>query len=268
MKLLKSGIPFLVALVLLAACKDDENGQIVDTTPPVISAVTHDEVVAPGAELDLEFILEDNIALGEARIDIHDDFDDHAHEGGRILAVPFETTVILDEMRGKTRHEVHVHIEIPENAATGPYHLQINYTDDAGNEGELYIGELSISDPAISPAVNISNFGPDEELAPVEEEGRLILRLEGTVESRTEGGLNEVHITVSEEHDHESGEESTEEPLYDQEWELDGLQSFNLADIDPVIDLTGAEPGHYELRIMVRDVAGNMNIVTREVHID
>lgn len=270
MKLLKSGIPFLAAFLLLAACKDDENGGITDTTPPSISAVAHDEAVAPGAELDLEFILEDNIALGEARIDIHDDFDGHDHEGGRIMAVPFETTLIIDEMRGETRYEAHIHIDIPENAATGPYHLQINYTDDAGNEGELFVSTFIISDPAITPAVNITNFGPDEELEPtMEEDGRLILRLEGSIESRTEGGLDEVHIMVLEEDEHDHGSRTKNAAvLYDQEWELDGAESFNLAEIDPLIELTDAEPGHYDLRIMVRDVAGNINVVTREIHID
>lgn len=269
MKLLKSGITFLAALTILAACKDDENGEIVDTTPPSISSVEYNDAVAPGDELDLEFILEDDIALGEARIDIHDDFDDHDHEGGRIMAVPFEYTDVIDEMRGETRYVAHIHIDIPADAATGPYHLQINYTDNAGNEGELYIGTFEITDPAVQPQVTITNFGADEELEPTEEEdGRLILRLEGTIESRTEGGLDELHITVNEEHDNDHGSRLKDEALYDEEWELDGAASFDLSTIDPVIDLTGAEAGHYELRILVRDVAGNVRILTREIHVD
>lgn len=269
MRLLKSGILYLAALLILAACKDDENGEIVDTTPPTISSVEYDEAVAPADELDLEFVLEDDIALGEVRIDIHDDFDDHQHEGGRIMATPFETTIILDEMRGQTRYVAHIHINIPADAATGPYHLQINYTDNAGNEGELYIGSFETTDPAVQPHIAITNFGADEELKPTEEDGRLILRLEGTVESRTEGGLDEVHITVSEEHDHNHGSRMRDaEAPYDEKWELNGAALFDLSEIDPVIDLTGAEAGYYELRIMARDVAGNVRILTRKIHID
>lgn len=264
MKFLKSGITMLAAISLLSACKDDENGEIIDNTPPTISGVAHDMTVEPGAEFDLEFVLEDDIALGEARIDIHNDFDGHDHEGGRILVTPFEYTDVLDEMRNETHYVAHVHIDIPADAATGPYHLQINYTDNAGNEGELYISQFEISDPALSPAITITNFGPDDELEP-NEEG--ILYLEGSIEDPD--GLDEVHIMVYEEHDDHGHERMMdEEPLYDQEWELDGATSFNLQDIDPVIDLSGAEAGHYELRIMALDTQGHVKVVRREIHID
>lgn len=264
MKFLKSGITLLAAISLLAACKDDENGEIIDTTPPSISEVEHDMTVEPGEEFDLEFVLEDDIALGEARIDIHDDFDGHEHEGGRILVTPFEFTDVLDEMRGETRYVAHVHIDIPADAATGPYHLQINYTDNAGNEGELYISQFEISDPALSPNITITNFGADEELEP-NEEG--ILYLEGSIADPD--GLDEVHIMVYEEHeDHSNGRLKQEVILYDQEWELDGATAFNLQDVTPVIDLSGAEAGHYELRIMARDTQGHVKVVRREIHID
>lgn len=264
MKFLKSGITLLAAISLLTACKDDENGTIIDTTPPSISNVEHDMTVEPGQEFNLEFVLEDDIALGEARIDIHDDFDAHEHEGGRIMATPFEYTTILDEMRGKTRHVVHLHIPIPADAATGPYHLQINYTDNAGNEGELFISAFEISDPALSPSITITNFGAEEELE-LNEEG--ILYLEGSIEDPD--GLDEVHIMVSEEHeDHSNGRMKEEVILYDQEWELGGATTFNLQDIDPAIDLSGAEAGHYELRIMARDTQGHVKVVRREIHVD
>lgn len=264
MKFLKSGITLLAAISLLSACKDDENGEIIDTTPPTISGVEHEMTVEPGEEFDLEFVLEDDIALGEARIDIHDDFDAHDHEGGRMMVTPFEYTTILDEMRGETRYVAHVHIDIPADAATGPYHLQINYTDNAGNEGELFISGFEISDPTLSPGITITNFGPDEELEP-NEEG--ILYLEGTIEDAD--GLDEVHIMVSEEHEeHSNGRTKEEVILYDQEWELDGATIFNLQDIDPAIDLSGAEAGHYELRIMARDTQGHVKVIHREIHID
>lgn len=181
------------------------------------------------------------------------------------MVTTFEYTDVLDEMRGETRHVVHLHIDIPSDAATGPYHLQINYTDDAGNEGELYISQFEITDPALSPSISITNFGPEDELEP-NEEG--ILYLEGTVEDPD--GLEEVHIMVYEAHDdHGHGRLKEEDPLYENEWELEGAVTFNLAtQLIPAIDLSAAAPGHYELRIMARDTQGHAKVVRREIHID
>lgn len=261
-KLLRGSIPAFAFLALFSACTDDD--AVVDTTAPTLNEVTHSEVVEPGGEFDLELALEDDLALGEVRVDIHDDFDGHDHEGGRLNAEPFEYTNVFDAMQGKKTFTLHEHIDIPANAATGPYHITITYFDNAGNEGELYIGTFEISDPAQSPSISITNFAEGAELEP-NEEG--ILLLEGTVAD--EDGLEEVHIMVTEEHEaHAGGRMMEEEILYEGEWLLNGATTFDLQNIQPAIDLSAAPAGHYELRILARDTQGNAKVVWREVHID
>lgn len=265
-KLIQTSALLVALLVFLAGCKDDQP-EIIDTTAPTISNVSLAETVEPGEELTIQFTLTDDIALGEVRIDIHDDFDGHEHESARIKAAPFETTIILDDMQGQKTYSATVPVPIPGDAATGPYHLQINYFDLAGNEGALYVDKFEIVSEATAPAITITNFGADEELA-LNENG--ILELEGTIVSRTEGGLDEVHIMVlEEEEDHSHGRKLQRAPLYDQEWELSGADTFVLEEqIIPAIDLSAAAAGHYELRIMARDMAGNVKVITREIHVD
>lgn len=255
-------------ILMLSSC-DDDAPVVKDTTRPEIANVAFSEVTEPGGTLVISFDLADNIALGEVRIDIHDDFDGHAHGRLSQKAEPFSYELILDEMKGEKTFSVQEHISIPADAATGPYHLQIRYLDAAGNEGEFFVGTFEISSETVSPAINITNFGATEELEP-NENG--VLLLEGTVTARTEGGLAEVHIMViheEEDHGHARVQNpNEEEPLYDQEWELNGAVEFNLSEIDPAIDLSAAAAGHYELIILAKDMEGNVKIVTREIHID
>lgn len=254
---MRVSLPLIAALAVFSACEDDE---VVDTTAPTL-VVEHSEVVAPGGEFDLDLQLEDDLALGEVRVDIHNDFD--AHEHGRLNAVPFEYTNVFDGMRGKKTFPLHEHIDIPANAATGPYHVSITYFDNAGNEGVLYVGSFEIADPAQSPSITI--LPASGELEPNADK---ILALEGTIEDGD--GLDEVHIMVIEEHEEEAaGRLASETPLYNQDWELAGATSFDLAtDITPAIDLSTAPAGHYELRIMARDMLGNVKVVKREIHVD
>lgn len=260
--LLKGSIPALAFLALFSACTDDD--AVVDTTAPILNASTHSEVVEPGGEFDLELALEDDLALGEVRVDIHDDFDGHDHEGGRLNAEPFEYTNVFNAMQGKKTFTLHEHIDIPANAATGPYHITITYFDNAGNEGEIYIGTFEISDPAQSPSITITNFADGAELEP-NAEGMLLL--EGTVEDVD--GLEEVHIMVTEGHEESAGARMMEEViLYEGEWLLNGATTFDMQNIQPAIDLSAVPAGHYELRILARDIQGNAKVVWREVHID
>ncbi len=261
---------FLAVSAFFSSC-DDDASEVVDVTAPSISDVQYPETVEPGTALVIRFKLQDETALGQVRIDIHDDFDGHEHENARIKANPFEYSNVLETMRGEREFTVEETINIPADAATGPYHLQIRYFDAAGNEGESYVGEFEVTSESSSPLITITNFGADEELElTVNEDGTKVLYLEGSIESRTAGGLEEVHITVQHEEEggHSHGRILHDEPLYDREWDLAGAASFNLQDISPVIDLTAAEAGHYELSITARDVEGNTKVVTREIHVD
>jgi hypothetical protein len=258
---------FSIVLIgtLLAGCNKNDDETPLDTTPPTVSNVQinglapgAEIVVAPGSEMDFDATFSDDRELGQYRIDIHDDFDEHNH--GRIKSEPFEFNQVYN-LSGTTQ-SVHELIDIPENAAPGPYHLTLYYFDAAGNEGEVVVIDILIADPESQPAINIISPDFDEE---IEVQPGESFEIAGTITDPD--GLDEVHIILGhEEHDH--GRTKDEEPVYEMEYELDGAVTFNFEDAEPILIPANTPPGHYELKIIAKDVLGNTSVVMAEVHIE
>ena len=255
------------ATLLISVSCDEETPEPVDTSKPVISNVQHPEVVRTGEIFELGFQLEDDLALGEVRINIHSDFDGHAHERISLEATPFSYDNILEEMEGELTFTIQEEILIPEAAASGEYHLQILYLDAAGNEGDLFVSSFVIESEH-APLIQITNFEEEDDLE-LNENG--FLMLEGYVESQTEGGLEQVHIMITEEGEGDSHSRTKHdgEHVYEEEWELNGATLFVFEEaIETGIDLSAAEAGHYLLTIQAVDVEGNMKTLKREVHVN
>ncbi|MFR9620382.1 MAG: DUF4625 domain-containing protein [Rikenellaceae bacterium] len=157
-----------VAVVLASifvAC--DEAG---DTEKPVIDLVSPAEgeaVAADGTGMHFEMNIEDNEGLGSYKVEIHSNFDDHAHASSALLNTietksddesTTEETVDFtfnqswsEDISGKLNTYVHHHeIVIPTNATHGDYHFIVYCTDAAGNESyvvrNITIGEDSDHD--------------------------------------------------------------------------------------------------------------------------
>ncbi|MCC5944685.1 MAG: DUF4625 domain-containing protein [Bernardetiaceae bacterium] len=146
----KSSYLWLLALLFFfTACNNDDEAEPIDTTPPTVSQVTingfskDDEIkLNQGTRIHFDAVFQDDVALGQFKIDIHDASEGHNH-GGRIEGEPWSFVKVFDLLNVR-RQTVHEHIDIPENAMPGPYHFLIQYFDEAGNEGELYELEFEI----------------------------------------------------------------------------------------------------------------------------
>jgi hypothetical protein len=121
----------------LVGCQEDG-----DTTKPVITLIEPAEGDllqvggASGVHFEAEF--SDDEALASYKVNIHPNFDGHAH--AHLLAtsetVDFEYEKSW-EISGRNADIHHHEIRIPETAKPGAYHLQVYCTDAAGNESNL-----------------------------------------------------------------------------------------------------------------------------------
>jgi len=253
----------LAVVVITSSCTEEEE---VDDTDPVVTNVTlndatEDIQVNPGTIMHFDAVFSDNERLGEFKIDIHDNFDGHSH--GRLSQVtdPFDTVIIV-ELIGR-EETMHMDIEIPENAATGPYHFNLQFFDHIGNEGELMTIDFEIVDEAEQPAITINNPDPatEFEIAP-----SATFTLDAIVTDPD--GLVELEAYFEEEHDdegHDHGRLSDEE-LWEMEWPLNGETEVVINE-SITID-AAAEVGHYELKIKAKDSKGNVKLAAVEVHIE
>lgn len=258
-----SKLLLLSFLSLLISCDNDDD-TIVDTTPPTIKDYsindkTENVVVAPGTEMHFDAVFEDNMELREFKLDIHDNFEAHNH--GRLKSAPWEFEQRYD-LSGKSE-TVHKDMIVPEDATSGNYHLTVRFLDAAGNEGEVLTLSFDVQDVSSQPAMSITSpdLTQEVEVAPGES-----FQLEGTVEDPD--GLEEVHIFVAHEDEQSHGRLGEEEPLYEAEYELDGVTSWNFSASDVIAIPADAEPGHYELVITAVDVNGNSIVKTAELHVE
>ena len=241
---------------------DDEEEQ--DVTAPVIQEATidgedHDIMVAAGDEMHLDVHVTDNEALGELKMDVHDIFDGHDHKS----AVKW-SEVMTVQLSGKEQH-VHEHMDVPQDAMAGPYHVIFRLIDEEGNEGEFAELDFMISN-ASQPQINITDpdFGSEVD-AP---KGSTLI-LQGTITDDTD--LEEILIKLTEEHDDHDHKNSTEGEIYEADFDLTGTNDTSWdfqADGNVNIAIpANAETGHYKLEVVAVDNEGNMNIFEGEVDI-
>ena len=136
----------LTVAVLAGACKKD-NVQDIDTEYPVID-ITADNafpkqcsMVKRGEKLIFRARLNDNVALGSVSVDIHHNFDHHAHSTEvescelapvKIPLKPFLLIQSYNIPENLKTYEVQQEISVPADIDPGDYHFMIRVTDEAG----------------------------------------------------------------------------------------------------------------------------------------
>lgn len=264
--------PALIALLLtvsIACDKDDDNdNDNQDTVKPTIKSAmingsNEDITVAAGTEIHFDVEVEDNEALGELKIDVHDVFDGHSH--GKKSSIDWAEVKII-QLSGKTE-TVHEHMDVPGNATAGPYHAIFRLIDGEGNEGEFVEVDFMISNGS-EPTIDVTD--PDFSTEVHVDKGASI-SLKGTVKDDTD--LDEITIVLEEEHDdHHSHGKKSDTPLYDVDFDLDGSNDLSWdfeTDGNVVISIpSDAEEGHYALEITAKDNDGNISIFEGEVHVE
>ncbi|MCB0641480.1 MAG: DUF4625 domain-containing protein [Phaeodactylibacter sp.] len=174
----------LLALVLVAisqSCTDSD----IDLTPPgmqllainpaptaaIVCGSLEDSVfvLTGGETLDFEALFQDDQALSEFKIDIHNNFDCHGHGGASApgISVPnvdsqTEDWTVLDivPLEGK-EDQINRSLQVPENVTAGTYHFQLQVLDAAGNDNPLAnFYSLKITNPTDSNAPVIAATAP------------------------------------------------------------------------------------------------------------
>ncbi len=251
--------------ILMSSCKKD-----VDITPPTISSFTLNEVneditVNAGEEMHVDVIFNDDTELREYKIDIHDSFDGHGH--GKTSAVSRFSFLQTYAINGKQSTE-HKDIDIPADAAAGPYHVVLRVLDAAGNEGEFAELDFLILHPD-QPVVTVT--APDFTGTEVHAPKGSTFTLSGTVTDNVD--IQEIKIAIKpEDDDHGSGKLAGGE-LYEAEFDLPGSTdtSWDMTEIatqgkDIIIPATAAT-GHYYLYISVKDAEGHMTVWKGKLHV-
>jgi hypothetical protein len=134
----------LAALILplfIVGCDDDEP---IEDKKPVLDDLHFEN----GSEVEVNDSIQfhakfsDDNGLSEAYFEAHNNFSGHKH--GKVNT-KFSDAVIVP-MSGKSQ-SVEAQFVIPENAASGPYHLEVSALDDNGNRSDVSVYDFEITRP-------------------------------------------------------------------------------------------------------------------------
>ncbi len=164
---------FLFGFLLAAAtgCKKEQDTtaptfEIVSLTPDATTALvcgaSSDNVIPiiGGNPLAINFRLTDDTELGQYKIDIHDDFDCHGHEGERTTMPDIWELVDVVDISG-TDESVSRALDVPAEVRAGDYHFQISVLDAAGNiNTNTPIYTLRIQNPSDLVAPTLTRTAP------------------------------------------------------------------------------------------------------------
>lgn len=282
MKLLNTLTTRMLAVLLAAlmlgaftACDNDDDEDdpkpTVDTTKPVISlqSPSLESVVEAGQTLQLKAVLTDDQNLSQLRINIHNNFDGHDH--GKTSAEPFDFDEIVD-LSGTTQ-TVERGIEIPADAAAGPYHLMLYCLDASGNEADFVEAELIINS-AEQPVIEELSIGGKTDFS-----GHTHMHFEGaeTIEvpvmahiEDPDGDLEKVKIEIKPDGHHHKTSDGDEAVF---EWENHDIADKSHYDLNETLTLNKAdfhldEHDHFIFRLIAEDEAGNHSVVSVELHVE
>lgn len=290
-------VMIFLALWGMSGCNDD--GETIDTTPPVveIDEPGFGDFFAAGGPIHFEAVFADDIELGSYKIDIHNNFDGHAH--GRVAKANDDPGLLkwsfsqsFDFAPGLKSSDVQLHdeLEILQNTMAGPYHFIVSAVDKSGNatsyqdgstlEVEIYITNTSM------PVVDITNLVNNE----LEIEVGQVFMVTGTITDPTVGtyaGMHSVKVILGEGHhgghDHDHGGRVAENDLIDFDLDENGLSDFMEGDViilekifeevnfslsqAQLNELIAEEVDHLQLMIKVYDEQGNIAVSVTDVHV-
>lgn len=168
----------LTSLLIVTACGSEN----VDLSPPSMEVVSFDPAsveddicgtqepvvfqLQGGDELSFDVIFNDDNALSQYKVDIHNNFDCHGHGGGGAPSVVIpnvanqtEDWTVLDiqDLTGNSS-SVERTLKVPANVTNGNYHFQIQVIDESGNDNpSANIFALKIKNPLddIAPEITV-----------------------------------------------------------------------------------------------------------------
>ena len=169
----------LAVVILISGC----TGSDVDVTPPTMNVVSFNPVpraddicgtedptvfhLTGGNQLTFDVTFEDDAALSQYKVDIHNNFDCHGHGGGSAPSVVIpnvanqttDWTVLEIQNISGTTSSIKRNLDVPSNVTAGNYHFQIQVVDESGNDnpGANFFA-LKINNPLDSIAPKIECY--------------------------------------------------------------------------------------------------------------
>jgi len=167
--------------IMLISCKKTENKdqfpptiKLISSVPYVSSAivcgVNSNEVITLPKGQSITLVLEftDDIALSQAKLDIHNNFDCHGHKSQKSGVI--WNLIEIKQLEG-IKQTITVNLQPPENVVTGNYHLGIMAVDMEGRTAQPIYFDIKLFDPddMVEPIIQLNTPMPYETL-PLNEE--------------------------------------------------------------------------------------------------
>lgn len=254
-------VSLLAMTMFTVSCTKDQDTEAPQIAEFKINGATQMVVVAAGTAMNIDLTFTDNEALQEWKLDIHDAFDGHGH--GKTQAntrLSLQQTFAISGATAQTTQTVN----IPANAAAGPYHCIVRVLDAKGNESEFAEIDFVLTNTG-QPIITVSS--PDLTTEVEATKGNPLL-LTGSITDETDLVSVFIELSKEEEEDHVHGK-TQDAPIYSMKWELTGSANtdwnFNNAQI--LIPASTAT-GHYRLLITALDNDENLTIKEAEVHVE
>jgi hypothetical protein len=142
------------SLIFATSCGrgDKEKPEIVLVSPEDSSVFT------AGSDLAFAALITDNEALSQFKIDIHENFEGHAHD--KTTGIIW-SKVIIENISGIEASPT-LSIPVPANAGAGWYHLIVTAVDASGNQSDFALRDIKIQNPADTVKPEISLTSPTE----------------------------------------------------------------------------------------------------------
>lgn len=249
---------FLLLFLALAACGDSD----VDRTPPSINVTNFiptpvaDEIcggqeptvflLSGGEELSFTAIFEDDVALSQYKVDVHNNFDCHGHGGGVapsvvIPSVSNQTTdwsiTEVQNLEGTSVTETRTFI-VPENVTAGNYHYHIQVLDAVGNDSPFTnFYSLKVKNPLddVPPQINVQQ----PSVTNLSITNGAIIRFQGQVtdnRSLSDGGNGVLYLAYT---DLSSGNTFTTDHIFPFDTSVDQAYDFDFEYVVPATLVAG-----------------------------
>jgi hypothetical protein len=276
----------LAGFIVLGATSCDKHDDHDDHAPEIeLKEPERWEKFASGDKIHFEALIKDESGISEYEIDIHNDFDSHAHGRLKSPSLPYFYFDEHFDGEGKKKLDIHKDIEIKMGETTkfaaGPYHFIVNainmkeiktsYADGTTKEVEVYITNDEM--PVLEGfEENITN-------GKVRINKGETLTFKGIVKDVEEigknPGLHEIEIIISEfpeeghTHDHGGHSHRVAASLpVKEEVKLEGAMEYDLANFPGLKIPSTTKHGDYDLKIAMIDEDGNIAVEHFVLHVD
>ncbi len=264
----------LLSLLFVTACDDSDDPEPDNTVPEItVAQPTEGGEYQAGGAIDIQATITDDIEVSEIQITLHDVFDGHSHTD-KTNATSWAWSEVFTA--NAATYQLAETVDIPMEAASGPYHIVIDALDASGNSAQLVEVNFEIVNNS-QPTINSLTVNGDAVIGEIHEHfdgGATSADYTVAFSANDPDGLDEVHLELKAHHDHDhDGHDHSDKTNHGDEeayWEkeIPGNGQTELAVEETItFEKDKMEDGDYELRIKVKDNDGNVKVEEVKFHV-